>query len=83
MNKSDLINALADKTQLSRKNAEKNLNAFVDTIVSKLAEGEKVQLIGFGTFEVKTRSARTARNHIHQIFFRHAMNCGRLFQKSL
>ena len=62
MNKSELINALADKTQLSKKNAEKALNAFVDTINGALAKGEKVQLIGFGTFDVKKRPARTARN---------------------
>ncbi len=62
MNKSELINALADKTQLSKKNAEKALNAFVDTVNGALAKGEKVQLIGFGTFDVKKRPARTARN---------------------
>ena len=62
MNKSELINALADKTQLSKKNAEKALNAFVDTVNGALAKGEKVQLIGFGTFDVKKRPARMARN---------------------
>ena len=62
MNKSELINALADKTQLSKKNAEKALNAFVDTVNGALVKGEKVQLIGFGTFDVKNRPARTARN---------------------
>ena len=62
MNKSELINALADKTQLSKKNAEKALNAFVDTVNGALTKGEKVQLIGFGTNEVKKRPARTARN---------------------
>ena len=62
MNKSELINALADKTQLSKKNAEKALNAFVETISGSLTKGEKVQLIGFGTFDVKKRPARTARN---------------------
>lgn len=62
MNKSELINALAEKTQFSKKDAEKTLNAFVDAIGSSLAKGEKVQLIGFGTFDVKSRPARTARN---------------------
>lgn len=62
MNKSELINALADKTQLSKKNAEKALNAFVDTVNGALAKGEKVQLIGFGTFEVKERAARVGHN---------------------
>ncbi len=62
MNKSELINALADKTNLSKKNAEKALNAFVDSISGALVKGDKVQLIGFGTFNVKKRPARTARN---------------------
>ena len=62
MNKSELINALADKTQISKKNAEKALNSFVETITGALTDGEKVQLIGFGTFDVKKRPARTARN---------------------
>ena len=62
MNKSELINALAAKTEISKKDAEKALNAFVETISGSLAKGEKVQLIGFGTFDVKKRPARTARN---------------------
>ena len=62
MNKSELINALAEKTSFSKKDAEKALNAFVETINTALAKGEKVQLIGFGTFDVKKRPARTARN---------------------
>ena len=62
MNKSELINALADKTQLSKKNAEKALNAFVDTVNGALAKGEKDQMIDFGTFDVKKRPALTARN---------------------
>ena len=62
MNKSDLINALADKAQISKKDAEKFVGAFVDTVTDSLAKGDKVQLIGFGTFEVKSRPARVARN---------------------
>jgi len=62
MNKSELITALADKTELSKKDAEKVLNAFTDAISASLAKGDKVQLIGFGTFDVKKRPARTARN---------------------
>ncbi len=62
MNKSELINALVEKTGFSKKNAETALNAFVDTVKGSLAKGEKVQLIGFGTFDVKKRPARTARN---------------------
>ena len=62
MNKSELINALAEKTQLSKKDAEKALNAFVGTISGSLAKGEKVQLIGFGTFQTSERKAREGRN---------------------
>ena len=62
MNKSELIAALADKTKLSKKDAEKVLDTFVDTVSDTLSKGEKVQLIGFGTFDVKNRPARTARN---------------------
>lgn len=62
MNKSELINALSEKTGLSKKEAEKTLNAFVESINGALMKGDKVQLIGFGTFDVKERPARTARN---------------------
>ena len=62
MNKSELIAALAEKTELSKKDAEKALNSFVDAVSGSLAKGEKVQLIGFGTFDVKKRPARMARN---------------------
>ena len=62
MNKSELIVALAEKAAISKKDAEKVLNAFVDSVSGSLAKGEKVQLIGFGTFDVKKRPARTARN---------------------
>ena len=62
MNKSELIAALAEKADFSKKDAEKALNAFVDAVSVSLAKGEKVQLIGFGTFDVKKRPARTARN---------------------
>ena len=62
MNKSELIAALAEKTELSKKDAEKALNAFVDVTAGALAKGDKVQLIGFGTFDVKKRPARMARN---------------------
>lgn len=62
MNKAELIVTLAEKADLNKKDAEKVLNAFVDTINESLAAGEKVQLIGFGTFDVKERPARVARN---------------------
>ncbi len=62
MNKSELVVALAQKAELSKKDAEKALNAFVEVVTDTLKAGEKVQLVGFGTFESKERPARTARN---------------------
>ena len=62
MNKTELVAALAEKTAFSKKDAEKVLGAFVDVINESLVKGDKVQLIGFGTFDVKDRPARKARN---------------------
>ncbi len=62
MNKSELVSAMAAKTELSKKDAEKTLKAFIDVVTDELAAGGKVQLVGFGTFEVSERSARTGRN---------------------
>ena len=62
MNKNELIGALSEKTKMPKKEAEKVLNAFVDSVSEALVKGEKIQLIGFGTFDVKKREARTARN---------------------
>ena len=62
MNKSELVAALAEKSELSKRDAEKALSAFVDVISGSLTKGDKVQLIGFGSFEVKNRPARVARN---------------------
>jgi len=62
MNKSELIVALAQKAELSKKDAEKALSAFVEVVTEQLKAGEKVQLVGFGTFEAKERPARVARN---------------------
>ena len=56
------LSALAEKTGSGKKDAEKALNAFVDVITEALAAGEKVQIVGFGSYEVKARPARTARN---------------------
>lgn len=61
MNKATLIAKIAEKTELNKKQAEAALNAFTDTVIEALKEGDKVQLIGFGTFEVKERAARTGR----------------------
>ena len=62
MNKTELIAEVAVKAGLSKKDAEKALNAALDTIASALADGDKVQLVGFGGFETKTREARMGRN---------------------
>jgi histone family protein DNA-binding protein len=62
MNKSELIAAMADKAGLSKKDAEKALAAFVDSVSAELKAGNKVQLVGFGTFEVRARSARKGIN---------------------
>lgn len=62
MNKTELIAAIADQAGLSKKDAEGALNAFVDVVGKALKKGEKVQLVGFGTFEVSKRAARTGRN---------------------
>lgn len=62
MNKTDLINAVAAKAEISKKDADKALSAVLSSIEDALKAGDKVQLIGFGTFEVKERSARTGHN---------------------
>ncbi len=62
MNKTEMIAQVAGKSGLSKKDAEKALAAVVDTITEALANGDKVQLVGFGTFETKQREARIGRN---------------------
>ena len=62
MNKSDLVAAMAAKTGDTKKGAEETLNAFVDVVTEALVKGEKVQLVGFGSFEVRKRAARKGRN---------------------
>ena len=62
MNKTELIAAVAEKADLSKKDAEAAITAAVEAITGALIEGEKVQLVGFGSFEVKSRAARTGRN---------------------
>ena len=61
MNKATLIAKLAEKSNLNKKQAEAVLNAFTDTVIEALKEGDKVQMMGFGTFEVKERAARVGR----------------------
>ncbi|CCX89507.1 bacterial nucleoid DNA-binding protein [Clostridium sp. CAG:590] len=62
MNKTELVAAMAEKTELSKKDAEKALKAFTDVVAEELTKGEKIQLVGFGTFEVVDRPAREGRN---------------------
>ncbi len=62
MNKAELVASIAEKTELSKKDSEKALKAFIDAVTEELTKGEKVQLVGFGTFEVSERPARTGRN---------------------
>jgi len=62
MNKSELVAAMAERAELSKKDAEKALKAMIEVITESLTEGEKVQLIGFGTFDVSERAAREGRN---------------------
>ena len=62
MNKTELVAAMAEKTELSKKDAEKALAAFTDVVADTLKNGDKIQLVGFGTFEVVDRPAREGRN---------------------
>lgn len=62
MNKSELINAVAKSSGMSRRDAEKAVSATVEAITEALKQGEKVQIVGLGGFEVKERAARAARN---------------------
>ncbi|MBQ9990117.1 MAG: HU family DNA-binding protein [Lachnospiraceae bacterium] len=62
MNKTELVAAMAEQAGLSKKDAEAALKAFTDVVADELKKGEKVQLVGFGTFEVSERAAREGRN---------------------
>ena len=62
MNKAELITSMAEKSQLTKKDAEAALKAFIDSVQEALENGDKVQLIGFGTFETRERKARQGRN---------------------
>ena len=75
MNKTELIAAIAKKADLSKKDAENALKAFTDVVTAELKKNGKVQLVGFGTFEVSKRSARKGRKPASQ---RTAVPCGRL-----
>lgn len=62
MNKPELISAMAEKSELSKKDAESALNAFMETVKENLTKGEKISLLGFGTFDIAERAAREGRN---------------------
>lgn len=62
MNKTELVAAIAEETELSKKDSEKALKAFIDVVTEELKKGEKIQLVGFGTFETAKRAARTGKN---------------------
>ncbi len=62
MNKNELIAGVAERASITKSDAERAVNAFVDTVTHALRTGDKVQIVGFGTFEVKARAARTGRN---------------------
>lgn len=62
MNKTELVAAISEKTELTKKDSEKALKALIDVVAEELKKGEKVQLVGFGTFEVAERAAREGRN---------------------
>ena len=62
MNKTELVAAIAEKAGIAKKDAEKALAGFIDTVATELKKGEKIQLVGFGTFEIRERAARTGIN---------------------
>lgn len=62
MNKTDLVAKVAEKAELSKKDAEKAVKAFTEVVTEALKDGDKIQLVGFGTFEVADRAARTGKN---------------------
>ncbi|MGN0169402.1 MAG: HU family DNA-binding protein [Lachnospiraceae bacterium] len=62
MNKAELVAVMAEKAEISKKDAEKALKAFTEVVAEEMKKGEKVQLVGFGTFETSERAARTGRN---------------------
>ena len=62
MNKTELVAAIVEKSGLTKKDAEKALSAFIDTVTETMQKGDKIQLVGFGTFEVRERPERVGRN---------------------
>ena len=62
MNKSELVKAISEKTEASKKDTEASLNAFIEVVTDELKKGEKIQLVGFGTFETRKRAERKGKN---------------------
>lgn len=62
MNKTELVAAVAEKAEVTKKDADKVVTALLDTVTEALAEGDKIQIVGFGTFEVRARDAREGKN---------------------
>ena len=62
MNKAELVAVMAERAEISKKDAERALKAFTEVVAEEMKKGEKIQLVGFGTFEVSERAARTGRN---------------------
>ena len=67
MNKAELIAAVAENAELTKKDAEKAVKAFIEVVTDELKKGEKVQVVGFGTFEVAERAAREGRNQSSEV----------------
>ena len=65
MNKSELVKAISEQTEASKKDTEASLNAFIEVVTDELKKGEKIQLVGFGTFETRKRAERTTTAHEH------------------
>ncbi|MDF2607166.1 MAG: histone family protein DNA-binding protein [Bacillales bacterium] len=65
MNKSELVAAMAEKTELSKKDSEKALKAFIDVVTEELTKGEKIQLVGFGTFSPKFKAGKALKDAVN------------------
>ena len=68
MNRTELVAAIAERAEISKKDSEKAVKAFIDVVTEELKKEEKVQLVGFGTFEVSKRAARTGKNPQQRFF---------------
>ncbi len=80
MNKTEFVAAIAEKAGLSKKDADKAVSALIETVTDALKNGDKIQLVGFGTFEVRERPERTGRNPRTKRDHHHSCNQGSGFQ---